>query len=704
MDEKTLLENISALDTVYQEETHSRFGYASKINSGDLAWSASYQLEAYYQLFRATGEVQYLKKIADCFEYALGSRTDNEGHTPLGWDHARYSVKKVTDPGFNKELDDAKEWEFSTDGAKILTEGDARVLELAPGASMSLTIDTYVPGAVYEFSADHLCGGMAVSVSDAETGEVIPNLWSEPEAWLPVVSDDGWNAVQNTMEKELGKRYRFVLPEDGAPVTLTIKNAGDTSAQIDNVQFAQAAQFLAHDMIFCAPAAKFVKTVYENEALGVLAFDETRTYREVAESFLAIIEPMVHKWDKDWKNIGDDKGIYYWPDDESGEAGFVLPHNQYLQMVQVMLPLYSATGNKEYLDRATRMLTFFKSNIRVKEQDGREFYHWNYMDRAFDTEEHKHDYTEDTSHGALDLGAIFTGIEYGVVFSEEDIPYLLNTVYQTLWNGSLTEPEIYRAIEFDGGPGWHQPIPSESYIRDWMYLGKWDRNITDAFTGYLSLNGDAAAKSGHPAKLLAYAYAYRVLHGDTALRVPENNFMDIADFAWAHAAITTLADKGVIRGTAVQQFSPMREITRADMTLMVMRAFSFPEQTDTQPFPDVKADAYYADAVLQARALGIVNGCGAAGFLPDQSITREEFMVILSRAIEKAEIVVNPDFFPVKLFSDWSEVSSYAEDAVREMEIIGVLRGTDGRIHPKAPITRAEAAVMLWRILTYSSI
>ena len=152
----------------------------------------------------------------------------------------------------------------------------------------------------------------------------------------------------------------------------------------------------------------------------------------------------------------------------------------------------------------------------------------------------------------------------------------------------------------------------------------------------------------------------------------------------------------------MQQFSPKREITRADMTLMVMRAFAFPEQANTQGFPDVKADAYYADAVLQAHALGIVNGYGAAGFLPERSITREEFMVILSRAVEKAGIVVTPAPFAVLSFSDWSEVSPYAKDAVREMDIIGVLRGTDGKIQPKAPITRAEAAVMLWRVLAYA--
>ena len=52
------------------------------------------------------------------------------------------------------------------------------------------------------------------------------------------------------------------------------------------------------------------------------------------------------------------------------------------------------------------------------------------------------------------------------------------------------------------------------------------------------------------------------------------------------------------------------------------------------PFTDVAADAYYADAVLWAVAKGITKGMAADSFGPDASCTRAQIVSFLYRCMK----------------------------------------------------------------------
>ena len=60
-----------------------------------------------------------------------------------------------------------------------------------------------------------------------------------------------------------------------------------------------------------------------------------------------------------------------------------------------------------------------------------------------------------------------------------------------------------------------------------------------------------------------------------------------------------------------------------------------PEPTpDAKPFPDVPASAWYAEAVNELAARGIVNGYPDGSFKPEQTATRAEVAVMLYRALK----------------------------------------------------------------------
>ena len=84
-------------------------------------------------------------------------------------------------------------------------------------------------------------------------------------------------------------------------------------------------------------------------------------------------------------------------------------------------------------------------------------------------------------------------------------------------------------------------------------------------------------------------------------------------------------------------------------------------------------------------------------FAPTAEITRQDMMVIVARALDKAGYVLDASESPE--FSDTAEVADYAKDAVQMLTASGIIAGSNGKINPKGKTTRAEVAVILDRIV-----
>jgi hypothetical protein len=174
-------------------------------------------------------------------------------------------------------------------------------------------------------------------------------------------------------------------------------------------------------------------------------------------------------------------------------------------------------------------------------------------------------------------------------------------------------------------------------------------------------------------------------------------FRDLGNHAWASDAINALAEEGIIKGTSEKTFAPSANITRADYALLLVRAFKL-ESEDTENFADVAESDYFAKELAVARNEGIVGGIGDNKFAPRKSITREDMMVIVYRALVKLGIELKSEEVE---FADYENVSEYAKEAVKSLISSGLVNGKNGRIDPKANTTRAEVAVLLKRILDY---
>lgn len=166
-------------------------------------------------------------------------------------------------------------------------------------------------------------------------------------------------------------------------------------------------------------------------------------------------------------------------------------------------------------------------------------------------------------------------------------------------------------------------------------------------------------------------------------------FTDVSKESFAYEEINYLADKGIVRGVGDGTFLPESFVTRADFAVMADRALELCGG-EALEFSDVFASDYYYYHVKRASAAGIINGVGGGLFEPMRNISREEAAVILVRAFE-AEFGVL-DAGEMIEFSDSEDVSVWAKESVDKALALGFLLTNDKKAEPKRFITRAETA------------
>lgn len=179
------------------------------------------------------------------------------------------------------------------------------------------------------------------------------------------------------------------------------------------------------------------------------------------------------------------------------------------------------------------------------------------------------------------------------------------------------------------------------------------------------------------------------------------SFTDTAyGWDWAKPSIEYLRQSGITSGYRDGAFRPGQSISRGEFTLMICRAFQF-SAAGSSGFPDVPAGSAYAGAVAAARDLGIVQGNNGR-FQPDQPITRQSAMTMICRALNAAgQSVPAADSSLLSSYADGAQVSAYARSSVASLIQMGAVRGNSAmRLNPGAPISRAEMAVILHRVLT----
>ena len=247
----------------------------------------------------------------------------------------------------------------------------------------------------------------------------------------------------------------------------------------------------------------------------------------------------------------------------------------------------------------------------------------------------------------------------GVAVGSDGTVYVADTLNRAV--RTVRDGRVYTLAK--GGAGLSLPVsPSGATVRgDQLY-------VTDAFAG-----------------------------GVLTLSLETISYGDMPDGAWYASAVLEAAQRGLVNGTGEHTFSPETAVTRAMFVTMLSRLHRSTDGTavidGSGSFGDVAADDWYGAAARWAIDNGIVKGMDGL-FYPEMEISREQIATMLYRyaAGQGYEIAIaeEPDGF-----SDVSEISGWALEAMRWAVNAGVMRGSEGRLRPGDAATRAETVTML---------
>ena len=162
----------------------------------------------------------------------------------------------------------------------------------------------------------------------------------------------------------------------------------------------------------------------------------------------------------------------------------------------------------------------------------------------------------------------------------------------------------------------------------------------------------------------------------------DNPFRDVRAIDWYYDDVMYAYDRGLIRGTAYNKFSPKEAFTRG-MLLTILARHDGVRTKDSTP--------WYASGCDWAARNGISDGKN-----PEEAVSREEFALILYRYAQYrgSSMLYGND---LSSFTDASAVSDAALPAVQWAVSEAILRGDNFYLHPQSGATRAEAAAMLHR-------
>ncbi len=155
---------------------------------------------------------------------------------------------------------------------------------------------------------------------------------------------------------------------------------------------------------------------------------------------------------------------------------------------------------------------------------------------------------------------------------------------------------------------------------------------------------------------------------------------------------------GGVNVKVLGELRPGSTISRGEYATIVCRALDLESApAATNPFADVKNSDWYAPSVLRLVRAGVISPPDyGKKFDPKGAITRKEIAVWMARAAESKGVKADPA--PVT-FADFSDKDKHALEVSKAVGLKIIGGYPDGTFRPNGSANRAEAAVMLARLI-----
>lgn len=233
-------------------------------------------------------------------------------------------------------------------------------------------------------------------------------------------------------------------------------------------------------------------------------------------------------------------------------------------------------------------------------------------------------------------------------------PVTLTVEWGTVPTGIPQIPERLQAqvlgwYDEEGNPADPANLPAE---RDAVYTARWGRQVSEV----LNTDDHIAYIHGYennmfrPDKNITRGEAASMFYGLLRNKPEERRkFTDVSD-QWYAKAVESLGSLHILNGYSDGSFLPDRTITREEFVTIAIACDTLTKAD--MSFSDVSADSWAAPFIAAASSKGWISGFGDGTFHPGDNITRAQAVSIINRMLGRKCDPKAPTYQGVKNFPD----------------------------------------------------
>ncbi len=182
------------------------------------------------------------------------------------------------------------------------------------------------------------------------------------------------------------------------------------------------------------------------------------------------------------------------------------------------------------------------------------------------------------------------------------------------------------------------------------------------------------------------------------------NLSDVSSDYWARPFIQALADNNVISGFPDGSFRPNQGVTRAEFAALIQKAFpnqNRVRQLSAGGFKDVPAGYWAASAIQNAYETGFLAGYPGNVFRPNEQIPKVQAIVAVTSGLGLTSSTTGASSDLNTYYNDASAIPNYAVSSVTAATQSNIVVNYPDvkQLNPQQPLTRAEAAALLYQAL-----
>ncbi len=240
-----------------------------------------------------------------------------------------------------------------------------------------------------------------------------------------------------------------------------------------------------------------------------------------------------------------------------------------------------------------------------------------------------------------------------------------------------------------------EPISRTLYI---------DENVESMpqYWSAIKINEDTGSASYVPHSLIELPEQIAVninSYTNSIYAVVENDidFIDLNNNHWAYEYIKTATSKFLLSGTSQNEFSPNKEVTRAEFIQTLNNAVYLPSD-NKKIINDINEDDWYYSSAMNVYNNNLINH-----LVVDNNLNADLFITRLEVATSIANLLDNLNYNDIDSNIHFEDINHLDKNSIEDIKLVAsyeIMQGTgNNKFSPDKTLTRAELSTLILKLV-----